>query len=308
MKRLLLTIIILLFAFPVFATDYYAGKAGGNINDDDVWFTTSTGSCTGSTGVTGATALQAGNTLYANGCSLTVNVSFTATKITNAAGSGTVGGSFAVATSTSPLTITSAIENGATADDCLVITGSANANPALTIVGNITGGSTANGYAISDSHTVGTVVITGAVTGGSNSSAFGIAWSGSSGTVAITGNVTANTGNGFYSTAAGSSTVTGDCIAATVEGCYTSGSGYLTVVGNLQNSQTAVAAKGRIIWTPGATNYMKVLSASTPTYQYYGKPPAASNVETDDYIINLSDGVQTQGTATGGGGGGAWAY
>lgn len=305
MKKLLITIIILLFSLPALATDYYAGKASGNINADDVWFTTSTGSCTGSTGVSGATALQAGNTLYSNGCSLTVNVSFTATKITNAAGSGTVGGSFAVATSTSPLTLTTAVENGATADDCLAISGSANANPALTVVGAITGGSTANGHAVADTHTVGTVVVTGNVTGGSNASAYGIYHYANTGNLSITGNITGATGYGLYGGTAGE-TITGDCIAGTASGCVNT-SGNMTITGNLVNSATATGANGRIIWTPGATNYIKVMSASTPTYQYYGKPPAASNVETDDYIINLTDGIQTQGTASGGGGG-AWAY
>ncbi len=270
MKRLILSIfLVLLFATSSFAADYYAGHIGP-ISDDDVWFTTSTGSCTGSTGVSAATALQAGNTLYANGCvGLTITASFTADKISTKAGAGTAGGTFLATANGLTATITVGLEGGTTT--CLTV-GSTTNVVNITILGNITSDATAsangltivgsaatvtigsvgtpvtitggggNNSAIVDSKTVTTTTIYANLTGGTVSAAKGLAITGSSGTVAITGNANGGTSNSTYGVGlsnAATVTISGNCTgggAATVINAFgcanTHATGTITVGGN----------------------------------------------------------------------------
>lgn len=323
MKKIIAAILcFVLMASPVWSADYYAQKAG-NINADDVWFDAPTGG----SGVTGATALDGTHTLYSNSFAITVNISFTAAKITNAAGAGTAGGSFNVATSTSPLTITAAIEQGATADDCLTISGSANANPALTVVAStVVGGGTANGHAISDTHTVGTVVVntSGGISGGSNASAYGYSYSAGSGNVIINGNVTGATGIGL-STASAGATVNGDCTGgAGGVGCFATSTGPITVTGSILNVSARMGVSGTIIWAPSdAKKYIRFVTTGGGTNYLYasdglgsdagGTQVSAANtaaeVKTTAFFVKKDDAVYTQGTAEAGGGGmQAWAY
>lgn len=317
LKTFLLAILmVLVFVTTSFATDYYAGKAATNINADDLWFTTSTGSCGGSTGASGATALQAGNTLYANGCDVTVNASFTATKISTAAGAGTSGGSFNVVTSTSPLTITAAVEGGATSSKPgLVITGNANANPALTIIGDITGGSASGAHGVSSSYTVGTIIIQGAITGGSHSGTNGYYSGSNTGTVEVTGNVSGATGPGLQivSSAAGSK-VTGNCIGSTGNvgvGCTSAGSGGLKIYGNIINNTRSVGAHGSVYWNPSATNYLSIKTTDGSTVMYLPSTTnlPVTNVKTGvEYGYDGSTGPNVGTLSAGGAGGGTWGF
>lgn len=304
MKKIILAIIFLLVASPVFGATYYAQKAG-NINADDVWFDAPTGG----SGVTGATALAGTHTLYANNFAITVNVSFTATKISTAAGPapGTAGGVFNVVTSTSPLTLTTAIEAGATT--CLSITGTANANPALTIIGNITGSAdTASKHGVTSTHTAGTVVIgsvgsPSTITGGGVATSRGINWSGATGAIVVTGNAIGATGAGFYTSGAGTSSITGNCTGGDADsggvGCYATG-GAMTIAGNIISGAKASGANGIIRVNPAATNYIQMKTAAST--QEFPVAPAVTNVKT-----GVAYGSQT-GTLSSGGGSGAWSF
>ncbi len=320
MKKFLLAILMVLaFTVPSYATDYYAGLVGP-ISADNVWFTTSSGSCTGTTGVSAATALQNGNTLYANGCvGLTITASFTATKISVLAGAGTAGGTFLTVTNTTPITITSAIEAGTTT--ALGVSGNANANPALTIIGAITGGSASSCYGVGGTHTVGTVVVNGAITGGSYASGYGYYSYATTGAVSITGNVTGATGSGLYANGAQTVSLSGDCIAGVARGCYAGSTGAITVTGNIIASTTDVGAHGRIIWAPSsAQKYIKFNGGGTAIYASSGLGSdaggtqitganTAAEIKTTGYFVKKDDGVYTQGTAsTGGGSGGSYVF
>jgi hypothetical protein len=327
-KILSLLIIAYLIGFlvtPCLATDYYA-QADGNIDTATMWDTTPAG---GGTDLTW-TGSHAGDTFYANNHAIAVNVSFTATKISTAAGAGTAGGSFNVATSVTPLTVTAKIGAGTT--PCLVITGNANANPALTVnagtdANSIQGGSAGAAYGISDSHTVGTVVVTGNPTGGTNSTARGYYFSGASGVVAITGNATGSSATaptvGVYTAANGTMTITGNCVGGTYSaaayGCHGADeTGSITVTGNLiygdaganpQNNAPPIA--GNVVWTPGALNYVKftpgtdVYASQTPGCPYTGTCNG-SKIASGTNGVNTQDGSTLAGTSSGGGG--AWAY
>lgn len=311
MKKIITILFILLLSNLAFATDYYAGKAGGNINADDVWFTTSTGSCTGSTGVTGATALQSGNTLYANGCSLTVNVSFTATKISTAAGAGAGGGGFAVVTNASPITITAIIEAGTTT--CLAVTGNATGSNVLSIIGNATGGSAASTHGVSDSHTVGTVIFQGNATGGSNTGR-GYVFSGASGSVSMTGDgIASATAIGYLMSGASSTTtISGDCKgsdSADYQGCYATGAGTITLTGSIINGKRSMGAGGSLIFTPSATDY--ILYPKDSSYSLGTIDAHATEMPTDPGVSNVKTGTaygSYTGTYSASGGGGSWAY
>jgi hypothetical protein len=324
MKKYLIILLILLWT-PAYATDYYGGAAGKNINADDLWYTAVTGSCAGDgSPVASATVLQAGNTLYANGCDITVNVSYTATKTSTALGgaaNAVSGGSFNVATSTSPLTITSAIEGGATTSKPgLTITGNANANPALTIVGTGTGGSAASASGIYSTHTVGTVVMTGSgCTGGSNATAHGCNFSGTGGLI-MAGDSLGVTGTGLKIAAFVSSSTTGNCTgsstAAAAPGCDATsvpGSTTFKIIGNIINGYhddgvASEGARGNYAWDPGSlgdNRYIQVNGDGTPATVYATVPPNEEDVESGlDYGW---DGAPMSGTLSSGGGG-AWAF
>jgi len=298
MKKLIAYLIIfLLMASPTwsYAATYYA-QGAGNI-DAVQWDTTAGG---GGTDLVWAN-LDPADILYANGNAITINVSFTCAKISTAAGAGTAGGSFAVATSVTPLTITAAREAGTT--DCLAVTGNANANPALTLVGADTGSTTTAGKCGTyDAHTVGTVVVTSGAAQGNLGQ--GYLSNSSTGTVSFTGTCT------------GSSTGVG-------AGCQASGVAALTLIGNSIAGTRASGHFGSIIWGGAATNYVQLKTAAS-TANLYADIPDAANVTEDDTVAGVTgtyheaseaevqSGV-TFGAASGltgtysGGGGGAWA-
>jgi len=319
MKKILLFLFaLLLFASPVFAASYY-GCASAAINADSTFCTTPTGSCAGETPVTAATALAGTHSLFANGCTITIPEALvmTAAKLSNK-DDGTAmvdGGQFTVTTTgwTHTTThVTAAIEAGGTTAEALNISGNANLNPVFTLTAStITGGSAAGIHGVESAHTVGTLVIDGGgtITGGSNTTAHGFYQSGA-GPLAITGNVAAATGSGLLVTGACTATLTGNCTgsdaSAGVYGCLQSSSSTLTVTGNLIGGDKGVAVGGRVVWTPGATNYVSFDGGGTPVY--VGLPPDLDKVLSTDYRIDSTDGSYDQGTASTSGGGGAWGF
>lgn len=114
-------------------------------------------------------------------------------------------------------------------------------------------------------------------------------------------------------TGAATLNLTGDCVGADTgygTGCGCSGTSgstsSLNVTGNLIDGARGSARLGAVNWTPGASNYAKIRSGSG-TYQYFGKPPAASNVLAADSIQSLTTASRTTGTASISGGG-AWGF
>lgn len=317
MKKLLLTMIIgYLIAFsvsgPLHAASYY-GCASASINADSTFCATPSGSCAGSDPVTAATALQAGNDLYANGCTISIADSFTATKIStedgDGAGAAVSGGGFTAATATvSGKTITTDIVSGTSV--ALTVTGSTAGTPVFTIAGSATGGSGSNIYGIFLQHTVGTVAVGGSgktFTGGTASGTHGL-YNGSAGPMTVTGDGVANYGAGVQHGGTGAATMTGNCTGGgtyNISGCAATSSGYLSVTGNIINGSAGVGATGRIRYTPGASNYVKFDGGGTAVY--LSLPPAADKILTTGSFVNSADGTVDSGTATAGGGGGAWA-
>lgn len=307
MKKIYLYLIIFLLVPSVGHAATYYGCASANINADSTFCATPSGSCAGSDAVTAATALAGTHTLYANGCTITVNASFTAVKIStmdgDGAGAAVAGGAFNVATSTSPLTVTADREAGST--DCLTVTGSANANPALTLIGGDAGSTTTTGKCGTyDGHTVGNVVVTsGNAVGGLGQ---GYLTNSSTGTVSYTGTCT------------GSST-------ANAPGCQASGAAGITLVGNSVAGTRAQGIAGNIIWGGAATNYVQIKTAASTT-NMYNDIPDAGNVTEDDTVAGVTGSYHEAaenevksgttfgaasaltGTYSGGGGGGAWAF
>jgi hypothetical protein len=153
---------------------------------------------------TGGVVPIAGDNAYSNTYTVTVDANATCDKISNKAENGaTAGGSFSIANG---VTLTANIEAGTV--DCATLASTASA----TIVGNITGGTSANADGLVCSGT-GTLTLTGNVSGGSAGSAHGVLTSGAC-TINMTGNATAGTaGNvvsGIYINAAATLNMTGD--------------------------------------------------------------------------------------------------
>lgn len=315
---------------PSFATVYYGGAAGKDINANDLWYTAVTGSCAGDgSPVAWATVGAAGNTLVANGCTITIpntgNLTITVDKITNletdTPDSDCVdGGTFTYVTAADyALTLNADIETGATTH-CLGISGSASGTK-VAITGDITGGS-GTAYGVNDSHTVGTVTVNGNITGGTNTAGRGYYFSGATGTVTVSGNCISNAVPGCQLGAGGTMTVNGDCTAAGAgekAGCYASATGAITCTGSIIGNDTAVGVQGRIKWEPSSSKkYILMDGGGTPIYASAGlgsdsdgtqitAANTAAQVLTTGYFVNKDDSTHTQGTATTTGGG-VWGY
>jgi hypothetical protein len=304
------------------ATNYYAGKTSTNIHDNALWFTTSTGTCTGSSGVSSATALSAGNVLYANGCNnilidSTVNVAVTLSNKTAQTGY------FGLTTSASPITLNvTALE--ASGQYVLDVSGNASGNPVATIVATtMTGGVGAGFYAVNDRHTSGTVDVSGNVVGGT-STAYGYAFTGATGAVTIRGTMTGVVAAGFRNGSSGGTvTLTGTCVGSdttlNAPGCSGGSAGKLYVIGNIIDGIRSTGVEGTIIWQPGPTNYRLCAADSSYTTNTIDSHAVVSGPVTDGTSWNNSSTLtapaniqkgKSVGTATGtmGSGGGAWSF
>jgi hypothetical protein len=317
MKKILLSIlIVLMLAFPSFATTYYAQSGSANMSAIE-WDTASGG---GGTDLVWAERL-AGDVFVANG-----NTGIVVDTDPGVGGSqvtlstATNGGGFTLTTVGTPATITAHMAAGTT--PCLVISGAVNAT--TTILGNCTGGSVAASYGLHDTHTVGTVVVgsvgspttlTGGTTTGTTSHGYYYAPSGA-GTATVYGNAVATAyGIGFaHNGSSSTASITGNCTgsdAANVAGCSSTAAGPMTITGNIINGDRAVGAVGTIRWTPTAPSdgvtghYVKFDGGGTAVYAGTNTDDATKALSTF-YYIDPTDGSSDVGTA--GGGGGAWGF
>ncbi len=291
------------------ATDYYGGAAGKNLNANDLWYEAVSGNCTGSgSPVASATVLQAGNTLYANGCTIAITDSFTATKISTELGgaaNAVAGGGFTLATGTvSGKTFTTITQAGTT--PCVTISGNGAGTPVDTFAGKVIGGSASVAYGISSTHTVGTIRVSEDVDGGTNTTAEGVHWSGANGSFDLTKTATGKTAPAISITSTGTVTVV-NCVGsdtANIAGCQALSTGAITSTGNIINGARGVGAVGTITWAPAsALNYV---AYTVGTDRFASIPPANTNVKAGVQYVDPADGTTETGTLAGGGG--AWAF
>lgn len=308
MKKLF-PIAFLLLTTPAWATTYYA-CSNPTLSGASAFNAAQTCDGTAYTYGTGGFP-ENGATLDANGQTVTID--------TNPGPNGTVtlvnsnaAGSFAVATSVTPLTLNCNIgaSSGGSAGVGLSITGNANASPALTIgaVGtpvNIYGGNAASIYGVNDAHTVGTVVIYATSTGGTNTSAYGYYLSGT-GPATVVGNGVGVNAVGYRFSSSGTVTMTGNCIgsdtANNAVGCSNVSTGAFTLTGSIINGARDVGASGAVRFTPGtygSTKYVKFNGGGTAIY--LSLPPAEAGILTTSNYINKDDGTADPGTASAGG-------
>lgn len=261
---------------------YYARKAG-NINATDVWATTPTGTA-------GEQTFAAGDVLVANSFAITVNVSTdlgaTGEVRNDTTGTATAGGSFALSNG---VTLTANVIAGTVSVVTLTSTNSA------TIVGNVTGGTSANAYGVNHSSS-GTITITGNVTGGSGASAFGLNMSTANGKATITGNVAAGSGSaatGVYPDASGQAvTVTGNVTggaSANAAGIRARSSSAITVTGNVTGGS---AAAGILVETTGSITVTGTAIGGTGS-------PGISGGTTATVAVTRAKGGATAGSGVG---------
>lgn len=317
MKKLLLILAIIFIAVPSFATVYYGGAAGKNINADDLWYTAVTGSCAGDGSPVAWSTVGAGtHTLVANGCTIAIpngaNLTVTAAKITNKEtdtpdADCVDGGTYTYTTSADyTLTINAEIEAGGAAD-CIAISGSAAGSARVTInTGPITGGSAANIDGVHDTHTGGEVVIgsTGnlvTITGGSNATARGYNYAASgAGTVKAYANATGASGaalnNNSTNVGAIITLYEGKCQgsnSAVFAGCSATLTGPIYLDGvNIISGTNCQGINGKIYTVPDATNYILL-----PVDTSY----AAGTIDTHAVVygpVDDGDGWDNSGTLT----------
>lgn len=249
MKKWLL---LLLLSVPAWPTTYFA-CATANVNAANEWGTGTTGSCTCSGA--GSPTFATGDTLNANGCTVTLNVDPGSVSVQPILTNDTTqGGSFAYATATN-ITVHADITANKAGTTILNITGSTGGG---TLSGTLTGAS-GTGTGVTDTHTAVAFNVSGNITAGSGTGNV-YTFSGSSGSVALTGNATAATGEAFKCTGNGTCTIAGNCIgsgtATGVSGCDgASATGTVTVTGNVINGLKSTGTSGNIRYTPAATNY-----------------------------------------------------
>ena len=184
---------------------YYA-RATGNVNGA-IWATTPSGTASDL-----FSSFTSSDTLMANSFTINVNVNTTVLEVrSDNANSATAGGTFAM--TANGVTLAANVVAGST-NNC--VTFSLASPNAVSIVGNITGGSgSVGGQAGGVVHSgTGVVNITGNVAAGGGVEAVGVRFSGS-GTLNITGNSTGGTGNssGVIMSANGVTNITGNITA-----------------------------------------------------------------------------------------------
>lgn len=318
MKKLLL-ILCLLFSTNAFATDWYACSGSGNMSTRD-WYS-NPGSeiadctCVSPTGQLIWNNQALGDSFYANGCSISIDVDPQGTgqsagtvTIRTDTGIGRTGGTFTVATSTSPITVHANREAGTSV--CLAVSGSANANPALTLLGYSKGGSGINTHGTQSSHTVGTLALGTAVnTGGSGAGARGFYLS-SAGPVTFSGSCIGKLAAGCENAGGGNYTWAADCIGSDTSvdtvGCRNASTGSITITSNLLNNTKGAAISGNVYWNPAsASNYYRVQGPTSGSWEYLSMPPAITDVKNG--VTYGSDGTNPLvGNYTASGGGGTW--
>lgn len=172
---------------------------------------------------------------------------------------------------TPTVTIVGDITGGATSSDsCVAVSVAA----VLTVTGDVTGGSASAAMGI-DLSAAATVTINGNVTGGSNAGAYGVYSTSSTATLTVNGNVTASDGVAVLAASIMSVTVNG---------------------GNIIDTATVPAMyRANIKFNPGATNYCRIKTGTTPTTRdYYYDLPDASAVRETDTVAGVTGTVLTR--------------
>lgn len=256
--------------------NYFARKTG-NINATDVWATTPSGTA-------GAQTFVAGDVLYANSFTITINVD------TNLGSTGelrndntngaTAGGGFTASTS---ITVTANIFAGSTSATCLTFSGPSLLT--LTVNGNLTAGSANNAYAIQNSSS-GTVTITGNLTGGTIGSSHCVN-NNSSGTINVTGNVVGGvSGNGINNNSTGTVNITGNVTAASGLGISNVSVGSVNITGNVTGGT--------------ANNSFGLSNTSSGTVTITGNSTGGTGTTSSGVLNSGSGSLTINGTATGG--------
>ena len=301
-------------------TVWYAQKSG-NISANDVFFDAPSG------GNAKDVSAESDGTiiLSANSYTIAIDEDVTALRLStadeDAGGAGVAGGGFALSGNTA-VAITADITAGTTA--CLTSTHTGTGVNAVTINGNVTGGSAYAAYGAYNSST-GTITINGNVTGGSGQSAMGArhngtgtltingnvtggsatnaygAWNQTTGVLTITGAVTGGSGrdaNGAWNNSTGTLTINGTVAASSTArafGVYNNSTGVITVIGSLVDSATCGAYYGPIYWQPVAgVHYHKVFH-SAGAARYYSPSPADSDVRFGTFAGFSPSGVSYSG-------------
>lgn len=257
----------------------YFARTSGNINATNVWATTPTGTA-------GAVTFAAGDVLYANSFTVTINVDTnlgTTGEVRNDnTNSATAGGGFNL---NSGVTLTANVFAGSVATSC--ITFNATSGTTATINGNINGGSI-NGASGVLTNLAGTLTIVGNLLGGTN----GVALSntGNASVVNVTGNVTGGAGNGqgINNQNSGTCNITGNVAGGSVNnssGVNNGGTGIITVVGSV---------------TGGSGNALGIVQSGTGSITVTGNVVGGTS-SNGAGIQNSSTGTVTvNGTVTGG--------
>jgi hypothetical protein len=197
------------------------------------------------TGAAYGMAPQAGDTVLANGVAVTIDIDITVAEIATRAGTtASAGGSFAVS---GTRTINANIAAGTT--DCLTVSTSSSV---ITLVGNVTGGTSTNADGILYSAASSTLAITGNVTGGSAGTANGIVASASAPSAySINGNVTggsSSTARGIQQSGTCAGTIVGNFIGSAGPGLNSS-NGTVEVTGNPTNGNSVNVSGGTVTIT-----------------------------------------------------------
>lgn len=340
MKKILLLILFLVLATPVAATDWYADSGTCNMSACG-WHATPAGTCTTGSGTALTWAERAaGDVFHANGCAaITIDVDPGANgkvTLTNAAGTGLVGGAFTLATATlagfGSATMNTDITGSSAATVTVVVSGSTAGTPVGIIKGNITGGSSTV-QALTTSQTsgtlqIGTAVTPSTLTGGSGAGAYAVYSTGNN-LVTVYGNVfsgTNNSANGLHNGGSGTYTVYGTCYgndSYSAPACSSVSTGLMVVVGNLVWGLKGSATNGPLRWLPADSNYIKMpvdatyTAAATDSHSVIGGPISdtvnstytSSSTLTDTTGIKSGEVIGTvTGTLASSGGGGSWGF
>jgi hypothetical protein len=334
MKKGIIALVILLlcaFAYQANAATWFAGSGDTDFNavsggtTSSVWNSNADG--TSGTYLDFSTQPSNGDIFVANGATIAIDDSIGSESVTvtlTTEGTdygGTDGGGFTFNINTSDAeTLYVNVVAGTSIGLTVTGAGAGADTTELTIIGNITGGSSATAYGVRLEHTLGNIPITGTITGGAGTSAAAV-YSASAGKFAVTGNSTGGaSGSGINNTTTSVFTVTGDCIGASGTGSGTgcacgAGGGYCTVTGNIINGPRQVGASGAVRWNPttpanGQTgHYVKVIDSAGTGAVYVGtNTDDATKALTTFYYIDPTDGTSDQGSASTTGGGGAWGW
>ena len=232
-----------------------------------------------------------GDTVYADGKTVTIDESITvATLTTETRSGGTGGGGFVLTTG---FTVTANLVAGSTSNST-VITKSAIGNSA--IIGDVTGGPGSNSVGAVHSASSGTLTITGNVVGGSYNLSHGVSQTGQ-GITAILGNVSASplvaaVGNpaGVHNASTGTITITGHCLGG-------ANTNYV-----VQNASTGTVS---IVGNVTATQCLAIYNSGSGTVQIVGNVIGGTTTNAQGVYNQAAGQVTITGTVTAGSGSGA---